>query len=266
MVRRPNVSTRRVKRADYDGDSTRIKDRIRRRDQGREERNRRVALIFVSSLLFLSAVLFLSLCPTRKHMDIDTLRYERVKGLRDTVALSGGRQGKGLHRGKMDIHYNPLNIGNMRYLDPRQLAPLPGEPREPYKAKRRTKGFRGLGDDEWLSEAELPKYRGVGPKVDYTKHKYLYPELTFEPKNDGSYPPLEQMSTIFERWGQDDLDTPPETLVEVLQHFDYQDPEQLKVRRCLIIFHKRCHQMMRNFIATAFLSGGNQIQRFGTSF
>jgi hypothetical protein len=235
VVRRPNVSTKRVKRIDYDGDSTRIKDRRRRRHL-REERNRRVALVFVSSLLFLSAVIFLSLRPTKKHRDIDTLRYERVKGLRDAAALSGGRLGKGLHRGKMSIQNNSLNVGGMRYLDPRQLAPLPGEPREPYKAKRRTKGFRGLGDDEWQSDAELPKYRGVGPKVDYTKHKYLYPELIFEPPNDGSYPPLEQMSTIFERWGQDDLDTPPGTLVEVLQHFDYQDTEQLKVRACLIIF------------------------------
>mmetsp|Transcript_22879 Transcript_22879/g.55155 ORF Transcript_22879/g.55155 Transcript_22879/m.55155 type:complete len:341 (+) Transcript_22879:82-1104(+) len=36
------------------------------------------------------------------------------------------------------------------------------------------------------------------------------------------------MSSIFETWGQDHLDSPPDTLIEVLQHFDYQDPEQLE--------------------------------------
>ena len=243
VVRRPNVSAKLEKRADCDRDSTRVKVRKRRR-RLRGERNRRVALAFVASLLFFAAVLFLSLRPTKRHGGIDTLRYERAKEVRDAVALSGGRLGKGLHRGKTNVIKNPLNVGGMRYLDPQQLAPLPGEPHEPYNAKRRAKGFRGLGDDEWQSEAKSPKYKGSGPKIDYTKHKYLYPELVFEPPNDGSYPPLEQMSTIFERWGQDDLDTPPETLVEVLQHFDYQDTEQLKVRSSSIIFHDENTEIM----------------------
>ena len=233
VVRRPNVSKKPVTRADYGGDSTRVKDRRRRRYL-REEHNRRVALICVASFLFFATVLFLHIRPRRKHKGIDTLRYEHAKELRD-AALSGGKLGKGRHRGEKHVLNNPLNVGGMRYLDPRQLAPLPGEPNEPYNTKRRkANGFRGLGDDEWQSETELPKYRNLGPKVDYTKHTYEYPELIFEPLNDGSYPPLQKMSTIFETWGQDDLDTPPETLVEVLQHFDYQDPEQLKVRGCLI--------------------------------
>jgi hypothetical protein len=159
-----------------------------------------------------------------------------------------------------------MTVDGMRYLDPRQLAPLPGEPREPYNANRRAKGFRGLGDDEWQSEAKLPKYRNLGPKVDYTNHKYEYPELIFDPPNDGSYPPLEQMSTIFETWGQDDLDTPPETLVEVLQHFDYQDPEQLKVRSCLVNYlDEIVHGMHFNLDALYSVIGGSQVQRFGTS-
>jgi len=117
----------------------------------------------------------------------------------------------------------------MRYLDPRQLPPLPGEPIEPYKGKGRKGGFRGEGDDEWIADAQSPTYQNHGPKVDYTKHDYQYPALMFEPPNDGSYPPLERMSSIFETWGQDDIDHPPETLVEVLQHFDFQDPDQLEV-------------------------------------
>ena len=127
----------------------------------------------------------------------------------------------------------------MRYLDPRQLPPLPGEPKEPYPGpSRKQHGFTGDGDDDWVSVAEsLSKH--MGPKVDYTKYKYLYPELVNEPQNDGSYPPLEPMRKIFKTWEQDDLDSPPETIVEVLQHFNYQDPEQVEVSltRLLTIVH-----------------------------
>lgn len=115
----------------------------------------------------------------------------------------------------------------MRYLDPRQLPPIPGQRDEPYFGKGSKEGFRGDGDDEWQADAKSGR-RNHGPKVDYTKHKYEYPELMFEPPNDGTYPPLEPMSAIFETWEQDDLDSPPDTLVEVLQHFDYQDEDQME--------------------------------------
>lgn len=226
-VRRSNVRrTNEVLIADTT-ESSRFKERRKRRRRLREERNRRVALIVVASLLFFVAVLFLHLRPRRKRMGDDTMmRNERVKQLKNAVAKFGSKRKTKTH----DLT-NPLSKGGgtMRYLDPRQLAPLPGEPNEPYNAKRRGRGmqaFVGKGDDEWQSEAET-RNENVGPSVDYTEHKYEYPDLIFEPPNDGSYPPLEQMSSIFETWGQDDLDNPPETLVEVLQHFDFQDPEQI---------------------------------------
>ena len=106
-------------------------------------------------------MLFLYVRQKKTHKGFDTLRYDRVKELRN-AALSGG---KGGYRGDKHVLKNPLTVDGMRYLDPRQLAPLPGEPHEPYNAKRRAKGFRGLGDDEWQSEAELPKYSNLGPKV-----------------------------------------------------------------------------------------------------
>jgi hypothetical protein len=116
----------------------------------------------------------------------------------------------------------------MRYLDPRQLPPLPDEPRERYKGHHFGGGFIGDGDDDWVPLAESLEEHS-GPKVDYVKHKYKYPKLVYEPKDDGTYPALEPMRKIFQTWEQDDLDSPPDTLVEVLQHFDYQDPEQVEV-------------------------------------
>ncbi|KAL7542664.1 hypothetical protein ACHAXR_011979 [Thalassiosira sp. AJA248-18] len=226
VIRRTNVpTTKRTRRKKYvDNDNaSRKKDRTKKR-RLEEERNRRAALVFFASFVFCVAVLFLYLRPRRPHYGTDTERYARAKSLRD-AALSGDDSGKPNLRLR-----NSKGPNGVRYLDPRQLPPLPDEPEEPYYGKGRKGGFQGMGDDAWKADAQS-KHRqtgGGGPKVDYTKHKYQYPELMFEPPNDGTYPLLQPMSTIFESWEQDALDSPPETLVEVLQHFDYQDPEQLK--------------------------------------
>ena len=218
VIRRTNVSattkrTRRAKDANK-GDSSRRKGRRRNR-RLEEERNRRAALVVFSSFLLFATVLFLFLRPKEAHLGIDSERFARAKVLRNAV-LSGDKGGK--------------PTSTMRYLDPRQLPPLPGEPSERYNGKGRKGGFSGAGDDEWQADEKAFFNQNRGPQVDYTKHEYEYPELIFEPQNDGTYPPLEPMSSIFETWGQDDLDSPPDTLIEVLQHFDYQDPEQLEVR------------------------------------
>ena len=186
-----------------------------------ENNNHKLVLVFLASFTTVGIILFLFLrSPSEVNSDNQHMRYE------------GGSGKPGLRKD------TTVNYEGMRYLDPRQLPPLPGHPLEPYFGKGRKGGFRGEGDDEWQSNADAAlsnnnnnnnNHDNLGPNVDYTKHTYEYPELMFEPPNDGTYPPLYEMSSIFETWGQDDLDNPPDTLVEVLQHFDYQNPEHLEV-------------------------------------
>ena len=207
LIRRTRVSTKRTKsqRDENNGiGSSTTKEVRRNRRLRRDERNRRIALLLIAWIIFVVAVYFLYQRWSRKNESGKKMRHKII----------------GLRTGDLD--------GTMRYLDPRQLPPLPGEPDEPYKGKGRKGGFRGEGDDEWKSDEQSAKYRN-GPIVDYTNHDYQYPDLMFEPPNDGSYPPLERMATVFETWEQDNIDNPPDTLVEVLQHFDYQDPDQLEV-------------------------------------
>jgi hypothetical protein len=243
-IRRTNASKKKTTRTNYivNGDNTsRRKDRRKRNRRLQEERNRRAALVFFASFVFIAAILFLCLRPRQPHYgSVDSERYARAKALRD-AALSGGEMMIGglkgtkkwnSYSGKPDFLRNSKGPNGIRYSDPRQLPPLPGEANEPYFGKGRKHHFRGDGDDEWQAHDAAKTNSNHGPKVDYTKHKYEYPELMLEPPNDddgGTYPTLERMMSIFETWGQDDLDSPPETLVEVLQHFDYQDPEQLNV-------------------------------------
>lgn len=211
LIRRSRVSTKRIKSqrngSHSNEDASARKEFRRNRRRLRGARNRRIALALFAWIIFIAAVFFLRLRTSRTN---ESGRKARRRGGKPIGLRSG----------------NDLDSIGMRYLDPRQLPPLPGEPDEPYKGKGRKGGFRGEGDDGWKSDSLLAN---SGPKVDYTKHEYQYPELMFEPPNDGSYPPLERMATVFETWGQDDLDNPPNTLVEVLQHFDFQDPDQLEV-------------------------------------
>ena len=157
--------------------------------------------------------------PTQPH-GVDYERYARGKTLRD--ALRGGTRQK--QQQPQQQQQQSIAEDGSRYFDPRQFPTLPSEPLERYDGEGRRR-FRGMGDDEWIADKDSKSTHG--PKVDYTQHKYSYPELMFEPPIDGSYPPLEDMSKIFEFWGQDDLDSPPEIIAEVLQHFDYQNPDEL---------------------------------------
>ena len=240
VVRRNKGTTRKVKKSSrqQNGDSSKGTRRNRRRDA----RNKQLALnASIVGLLLLFLVLVLRRGKNRST-ELTSDRYARAKALRDAALQSGKsflRKTKtklenATHRNRRKPEYNiKKKFKGMRYLDPRQLPPLPGEPKEPYKDTRdrehRRNGFSGNGDDEWQELADSLPDKHMGPKVDYVKHKYKYPELVYEPANDGSYPPLESMTKIFQTWEQDDLDSPPDTIVEVLQHFDYQDPEQLEV-------------------------------------
>lgn len=240
VVRRNKGTTRKSNKSSIaleNGDSSKRGRRNRRRDS----RNRRLIFIFLISGL-LTLALMLLLRPRKSSIGFDTDRFARAKALRDAALKSGNsflRKTKDKledltekqRRRRNNSAFLDLKkkFKGMRYLDPRQLPPLPGEPAEPYRGgKKQHRGFRGDGDDDWVPLAESLQEH-IGPKVDYTKHKYSYPKLAYEPQNDGTYPHLEPMRKIFQTWEQDDLDSPPETIVEVLQHFDYQDPEQVKV-------------------------------------
>jgi hypothetical protein len=216
-------------RQENEGDNSKQGRRNRRRDA----RNKQLALIFsTAGLMF--CFLYVLLRRGTSHIGLDADRFARAKALRDAAIQSGKsflrKTEKALENSPR--HGKPYDLKKkfkgMRYLDPRQLPPLPGEPKERYNSRNKKGPFRGAGDDDWVPIAEsLEKHSG--PKVDYTIHKYTYPKLVYAPKNDGSYPPLQPMRKIFQTWEQDDLDSPPETIVEVLQHFDYQDPKQLEV-------------------------------------
>mmetsp|Transcript_8588 Transcript_8588/g.21512 ORF Transcript_8588/g.21512 Transcript_8588/m.21512 type:complete len:779 (+) Transcript_8588:100-2436(+) len=65
--------------------------------------------------------------------------------------------------------------------------------------------------------------------VDYTKHQYKYPEKLVEPPSSlGDYPKLMPLEDIMTTWPQDEIDQPPHPIEEVLIHFDFNDPDDMK--------------------------------------
>lgn len=224
------------------GSSTRSSRRIRKRRAIERERQARtglvVVIIAVIVILLLLSLAFGGRASAGGDVGLqDKQRFQRAKALRDAVLNKGGKfVGRLRGGGKKSSHSGTKDKtatrggknGGMRYLDPRQLPPLPGAPRESYKGKGDKYGFDGTGDDGWEESAKKSPRKGLGPQVDYTKSdRYTYPDLMYEPPNDGTYPPFESMLKVFETWGQDNLDSPPDTIAEVLQHFDYEDPEQV---------------------------------------
>jgi Cupin-like domain len=67
------------------------------------------------------------------------------------------------------------------------------------------------------------------PTVDYTRSDlYKYPIKHLEPPTSG-YPKLETLGDLFDRWPQDQIDTPPSSEIEeTLQHFDFNDPRDME--------------------------------------
>ena len=220
------------------GSSTRSSRRIRKRRDIERERQTRTGLVVVVAVMVILLLLSVTFGGSASPGDVglqDKQRFQRAKALRDAVLNKGGKF-VGRLRGGKESSYSVAKDkaakrggkNGMRYLDPRQLPPLPGAPRESYKGKGNKYEFEGSGDDEWEEGAKKSTRKGLGPRVDYTKHHYSYPDLMYEPPNDETYPPFESMLKVFETWGQDDLDSPPDTIAEVLQHFDFEDPEQVE--------------------------------------
>ena len=148
--------------------------------------------------------------------------------------------------------------GGVRWIPPKLLKELPGEPinelllqqgfggrgggggggrRKKRRARRDSvvggqfsvnrKGESMAWTAEWKSIGG--KSNTHGPKVDYTTHDYVYPDNVPEPPED--YPPLEPMGELLSRWPQDEIDDVPSPFVEKLMHFDFSNPEELRMAK-----------------------------------
>lgn len=85
----------------------------------------------------------------------------------------------------------------------------------------------------WESERKhIVDMENKGPKVDFTKHSYDYPEKLYElPATLGEYPELVPMRELMDTWPQDDIDHPPASIKERLIHFDYTNPRDLEAAK-----------------------------------
>mmetsp|Transcript_50124 Transcript_50124/g.74837 ORF Transcript_50124/g.74837 Transcript_50124/m.74837 type:complete len:661 (-) Transcript_50124:100-2082(-) len=91
-----------------------------------------------------------------------------------------------------------------------------------FRVKRRP------GDMAWEKEWETmdASKKETGPKVDYRKIDYTYPDVMEAPPAGGGYPKLQSLGDIMRRFPQDDVDNPPQPFVEQLLHFNYSDPKE----------------------------------------
>lgn len=135
--------------------------------------------------------------------------------------------------------------GGIRWIEDHLLKELPGqkpnrllEQNPKGDARKKVKdALRGTGVDfnvkrmrqfpmAWEAEWDklTEEQRNRGPKVDYTKRGYTYPEKEPTPSDD--YPHLETLEEMLKRWPQDSIDDPPDTIVEHLMHFDYSNEKE----------------------------------------
>ena len=145
--------------------------------------------------------------------------------------------------------------GKYRWIDARLLPPLPGsraaidaalekdDDELNEKAAMRGKGKKGRKKRDESQNFRVNR-KGVvlpwekedeegseGPRVDYTKWRYSYSPLppSGEVPFDGTYPPLRSLGEMLREWPQDDIDNPPNPVVENLAHFDYEDEDQMRM-------------------------------------
>jgi len=133
-----------------------------------------------------------------------------------------------------DDHRDHQAVPKYRWAEEAILPPVHGEQEWTqqfltgrYQAKRGDfKILYGAKTLDWEHKAKLIPDRP--PKLDYTKHLYEYPSRLSRPPRGGSYPPLEPLGDLLQKWPQNDIDTPPSPFVERLQHFDFNDEEQME--------------------------------------
>lgn len=129
-----------------------------------------------------------------------------------------------------------------RWVDERQVPPMKNSKVWYGKYLGGTEGIRKKTDFKIqygkfkLDWETLAEQAGDKPPIlDYTGIDYDYPEIIPIPPrgdagegNGGPYPPLEPMETLFEKWPQDNIDSPPEPFEEKLQHFNFNNPVHME--------------------------------------
>ena len=123
-----------------------------------------------------------------------------------------------------------------RWIDLRQLPPIDNNPKwfkkylvDPSQVQHERSDFKVEYHKQQLWWEKDADAAGDKPPIaDYTKMDYVYPEPIFTPERGGSYPPLEPMKQLFEKWPQENIDSPPLPFIEKLQHFDFSDPQQME--------------------------------------
>ena len=138
---------------------------------------------------------------------------------------------------QLDADIRSNHHGGIRWIRPNLLKELPGQSRNLQlngngpRFKSRMKGVFSVRRDKegpmvWEQEWKEIKGKRNGPKVDYTKIKYTYPDKLWSVPKQGGYPQLDKLGDILERYPQDDLDHPPQPFVEKLLHFNYSNPRE----------------------------------------
>jgi len=124
----------------------------------------------------------------------------------------------------------------IRWVDPRQVPPIQGKftqaeliqwGQDRDKTLSGSRFFRSYQKNVLPWEKSSLRYNTT-PALDYTRHRYTYPELALTPPPFEQYPPLDTLQDILNTWPQDEYDHPPTPFVEKLQHFDYNKEEELQ--------------------------------------
>lgn len=137
-----------------------------------------------------------------------------------------------------DAIKGPTNKTKYRWADKRVLPPHNAKEQKKYFEQflvedgqyRRGDFKKHYGQQQLDWEERAEELEGKGPNINYETWDYDYPDIIPEPPRGGKdfYPLLEPMGDLLKRWPQDELDNPPQPFPEKLQHFDFQDPEQMK--------------------------------------
>jgi len=129
----------------------------------------------------------------------------------------------------------------IRWVDPRQVPPIDGKFTKADLIQLGLKRDKTLPASQYLRSYKKDKmttwqqsflldYNYTTPtiRLDYTKHKYTYPTVALTPPPFEEYPPLDKLESIINHWPQDEYDSPPTPFIEKLQHFDFNNQEELQ--------------------------------------
>ena len=165
--------------------------------------------------------------PNRRYKWIDVRQLPPLPGQEDMIdrsILEGGLGRRPEKRSAKDFRVKHAGEPPMPW-----EAEADDDGMERFTATSSAAADPGLAPDPGQSIAHHGRgiTGGSSPRVDYTSIEYTYPPTISEPQAEGGYPFLETLGTLMTRWPQDELDNPPQPFLERLQHFDYNDPDQM---------------------------------------